>query len=307
MDDEMLYLNGRFTPLSEGRIGVEDRGFQLGDGVYEVIKVMNGRLIWLEDHLERLLRSLEAVRLLGALEGHAPEQVLPDLVRRSGVTDGIVYVQVTRGPAPREFVFPDPPHPTVLAYVRTKRAPGVSEILAGAILHPVEDQRWARCDIKSTNLLASVLAKEAAREAGAHEALFLSPEGVVREGGSSNVFAVLGGTIRTHPLDNRILAGITRKHVLEIARRLGYLVEERPFTLEEVSAVPNGSAANIGCEVFTSSTTRDIQPAVRIGPYVVGDGRPGAVTLALLDVMRREQAVSVGLPPPAALASPGLR
>jgi D-alanine transaminase len=294
-------------PLSEGHVGVEDRGFQLGDGVYEVIKVMNGRLVWLEDHLGRLLRSLEAVRLVGATDEHYLEQVIPDLVARSGVTHGIVYVQVTRGPAPREFVFPDPPHPTVLAYVRTKRAPEVSEILAGPVLHPVEDQRWARCDIKSTNLLASVLAKEAAQEAGAHEALFVSPEGVVREGGSSNVFAVFEDTIRTHPSDNRILAGITRKHVLEIARRLGYPVEERAFTLEEVTAAANGSAAGVGCEAFTSSTTKDIQPVVRIGPHVVGDGRPGAVTLAVLDLLRREQAVSVGLPPPAALASPGRR
>jgi D-alanine transaminase len=303
MDEELLYLNGEIMPLSEGRIGVEDRGFQLGDGVYEVIKVMNGWLVWLEDHLERLRRNLEEVRLEGAVEGHSLDRVLPELVRRSGVNEGMVYVQVTRGTAPREFVFPDPPHPTVLAYTRSVAFTEAAEILRGASLHPVEDLRWARCDIKSTNLLAAVLAKEAAYEAGADEALLLGPEGVVREGGSSNIFAVLEGVIRTHPLDNRILGGITRKHVLEIARRFGYAAEERAFTLEEVLGTAGRGAGGAPAEVFAASTLRDIQPVVKIGAHVVGDGLPGPVTLALLDAMRREQAVSVGLPPPAALVS----
>jgi D-alanine transaminase len=296
MDIEMLYLNGTFLPLSEGWVHVEDRGFQLGDGIYEVIKVMNGRLVWLEDHLARLDRNLAAVSLAEAASGHRLEAVLPELVARSKVDHGSVYAQVTRGFAPREFVFPHPPHPTVLAYARSKPAPQVAEILAGTVLHPVEDLRWARCDIKSTNLLPAVLAKEEARKAGAHEALFMAPDGVAREGGSSNVFALLGGVIRTHPLNNRILGGITRKHVLEIARREGHVVEERAFTLAEVTSAPAGE-----CEVFTGSTMKDILPVVRIGPDIVGDGRPGPVTLALLDIIRREQALLVGLEPPPAL------
>lgn len=296
MDMEMLYLNGTFMPLSEGRIGVEDRGFELGDGVYEVIKVMNGRLVWPDDHAERLLRSLAEVRLSEALNGHPLADVLPALVERSGVEQGMVYVQVTRGLAPREFVFPNPPHPTVLAYARSKPAPTVVDILGGIVLHPVEDLRWARCDIKSTNLLAAVLAKEEARSAGAHEALFLAPDGVVREGGSSNVFAVLEGVLRTHPLSNRILGGITRKHVIEIARNQGYAVEERAFTLDEVL-----SSAESDRELFVAATLVDIMPVVRVDGRVVGDGRPGPVTLALLDVMRGEQAVFVGLEPPPAL------
>jgi D-alanine transaminase len=299
MDSEMLYLNGKFMPLCEGRVDVEDRGFQLSDGVYEVIKVMNGNLVWLDDHLERLRRSLAAVRLADALEEHRLGRVLHELVGRSGVHDGAVYVQVTRGVAPREFVFPCPPHPTVLAYARSKPFPEVAEIMAGAVLHPMEDQRWARCDIKSTNLLAAVLAKEEARGVGAHEALFIGPDDVVREGGSSNVFALLGGVLRTHPLDNRILGGITRKHVLEMARRAGYTSEERAFTLGEVVG-----AAETECEVFTASTMKGIQPVVRIGAHVIGGGRPGQVTLELLDAMRREQALIVGLQPPPALASP---
>jgi D-alanine transaminase len=298
MDSETLYLNGEFKPLDQGWVHVEDRGFQLGDGVYEVIKVMNGRLVWLDDHLQRLERSLAEVRLTEALAGHAFESVLPELVERSGLVDGMVYVQVTRGTAPRDFVFPRPPHPTVLAYARVKKLPTEAEIFAGTVLHPLDDQRWARCDIKSTNLLAAVLAKEEAKEAGADEALFLDSEGVVREGGSSNVFAVLDGVLRTHPLSNRILGGITRLHVIEIAREMGWKVEESAFKVAEIT-----SEAPVGCEVFTASTLKDMLPVVRVGSHLVGEGRPGPVTLAVLDRFRQVQAELVGLEPPRPLGA----
>jgi D-alanine transaminase len=293
---EILYLNGGFMPLADGRISVEDRGFELGDGIYEVIKITNSRLLWLSDHLERLERSLAAIRLSEALDGHALENVLPELVARSGLDQGMVYVQITRGYAPREFVFPAAPHPTVLAYARAYPAPAADDIMRGTALHPVEDLRWAHCDIKSTNLLAAVLAKEEARSAGADEALFMAPDGLVREGGSSNVFAVMGGVLRTHPLSNRILGGITRKHVIEIAGRLGFPVEERAFTLDELAAEPVE-----GAEVFTASTLKDMLPVVRIGDRSVGTGRPGRVTLRILDAMRHEQALAVGAAPPAPL------
>lgn len=296
MHEEILYLNGRFLPLSEGRVSVEDRGFQLGDGVYEVIKIMNGVIVYLTDHLERLHRSLAAIRLAGALADHPFAAILPELVARAGVRDGSIYIQVTRGFAPREFIFPEPPHPTVLAYVRAKKFPDAAEILRGVTLHPVRDLRWGRCDIKSTNLLAPVLAKEEAWEAGADEALFVSPRGLVREGGSSNVFAVIDGVIRTHPLTNRILGGITRKHVLRIAGELGFAVQEKAFALRDIS---DGSGR---CsEVFTASTTKDVLPVSRVGQTVIGSGRPGPLTLAILETMRREQAELVGLDPPASL------
>lgn len=292
---EVLYLNGEFMPLSEGRIGVEDRGFELGDGVYEVVKILNRHLVWLGDHLERLGHSLATISLSQAIAEHDLEAILPELVARSGLDQGMVYLQVTRGRAPRNFVFPDSPHPTVLAYARNFPPPSAGSVLSGSRLHPVEDLRWARCDIKSTNLLAAVLAKEQARKAGADEALFIAPDGMVREGGSSNVFAIIEGVVRTHPANNRILAGITRKHVLEFATRLGYRVDERSFTLAELQSGPRGT------EVFTASTLGDVMPVVSIGGWQVGEGRPGAVTLALLEELRREQAGLVGLQPPAPL------
>jgi D-alanine transaminase len=298
MDGETLYLNGEFKALDDGWIHVEDRGFQLGDGVYEVIKVMHRHMVWMEDHLQRLDRSLAEVRLTEAAAGHVLESVLPELVERSGIIDGMVYVQVTRGSAPRDFVFPHPPNPTVLAYARLKKLCTAGEIFTGTVLYPVEDKRWARCDIKSTNLLAAVLAKEEAHQAGADEALFLDPEGVVREGGSSNVFAVLNGVLRTHPLSNRILGGITRLHVIEMAREMGYTVEERAFHLDEIT-----SAAPADCEVFTASTLKDMLPVVRVGEHAVGDGRPGPLTLAVLDRFRQVQARLVGLPSPAPLVA----
>jgi D-alanine transaminase len=297
MDVELLYLNGVILPLSEGRIHVEDRGFQLGDGVYEVVKIMNGRAIWLHEHLERLEASLAAVRLTGAVEGHGLEEVVPDLAQRSGVVSGSVYIQVTRGVGPRDFEMPKAVEPTVLAYARSRPGPSPEAILAGETLHPLEDKRWAYCHIKAIDLMAAVLARDEARAAGADEALFVGADGTVREGGASNVFAVFGGALRTHPADNHILGGITRSHVIGLAREAGYAVEERAFTLSEITC-----DAGPECEVFVASTLKDIMPIVRVGTHVVGDGRLGKVTLALLNAFRQNQAKSAGLEPPAAFA-----
>ena len=298
MDGELLYLNGEYRDLSEGWVHVEDRGFQLGDGVYEVVKVMNGHLVWLDDHLVRLARSLAATRMDHALAGHDLAQVLPTLVERAHLADGSVYVQVTRGVAPRDFPFPAELHPTVLAYVRAREFPRPGLILGGIKLHPVEDLRWGRCDIKSTNLLAAVMAKQEAREAGAWEALFIAPDGVVREGGSSNVFAVLDGVLRTHPLDRHILGGITRMHVLEIARELRIPCEERAFTLDEVNRAADD------CEFFVASTTTDILPVAEVGGVAIRGSDPGPVTLRLLDEMRAMMAEMVGRERPPALLGP---
>lgn len=296
MDPELLYLNGVVLPISEGHIAVEDRGFQLGDGVYEVVRVINGRALWLDEHLERLEHSLAAIRLAGAAAGHRLAEVVPELVKRSGVVSGSVYLQVTRGAWPRDFEIPESVEPTVLAYARSALGPTDEAVLSGTVVHPVEDQRWAYCHIKAIDLLAAVLAKDEARRAGASEALFVGPDGTVREGGSSNFFAFLDGTLRTHPADNHILNGVTRRQVLELAVEAGYAVEEKAFTLRDVAS---GAHA---CEVFLTSTLRDIFPVVRVGRHVVGDSRPGRLTLALLDRFRARQAELAGLQPPVALS-----
>lgn len=283
---ELLYLNGSMTPLAEGRVMVEDRGFLFGDGVYEVVKVVNGRLLYAPRHLARLGRSLLAIQLEGALEGHPLDEILPALVADSGVVAGSVYIQVTRGVSARDFAFPAAAEPTVLAYCREAAPASDDQAMAGTSVHPVDDLRWARCDIKSTNLLAAVLAKEEARVHGAQEVAFVGPGGVVRECGSSNIGVVIGGTVCTHPADNRILAGVTRDRVLACAQKLGIGVIERAVTVDELAGAE---------EVFITSTLRDVSPVVRFGGRPVGDGAPGPVTTALLGALQAEIAAEVGL------------
>lgn len=289
MPQNMLYLNGKVLPLEEGRVSVEDRGFQLGDGVYESVKVLNRRLLWWEEHVARLDFSLAALRMPSALAGHDLGSVAPRLVELAGLDTGVLYLQVTRGAGPRDFCFSAEPHPTILAYTRTHVFPAEREIRAGIALHPVEDIRWGRCDIKTTNLLPAVLAKQEACEVGCQEALWIGPRGECREGGSSNFFAVLRGVLRTHPADNRILNGITRQTALRLARELGVPVEERPVTLEELAA---------GEEAFIASTTNEVMPAVRVGSSTIATGRPGPITLGLADAVRAEAARMAGLPRP---------
>lgn len=276
-------------PLAEGTVKIEDRGFQLGDGVYEVVKVSNRRAVWLQEHLDRLDESLRAVRMPGAVTDHRLSGVIPGLIEGADVVDGFVYIQVTRGVEAREFDLPNSVRPTVLAYVRSASRDSADGSLVGESVHPVEDRRWGLCNIKAIDLLAAVLAKDEARQAGADEALFVGSDGIVREGGSSNVFAYLGGVVRTHPADSHILDGVTRRHVLEVARNAGYPVREEAFSLSDIT-----SSSDPECEVFLTSTLRDVMPVVRVGGHAIGQGRPGRVTLALLDLLRTSQAAAIG-------------
>lgn len=292
MSDDLLYMNGAVLPLAHGRVGVEDRGFQLGDGVYEVVQVVNNRLIWLDEHLARLQVSLRQIRLQAALTPYDLCGALPQLVADSRLAEGMVYVQVTRGPAERDFGLPEDVQPTVVAYTRAVRFPDAADIAAGTSLHPVKDFRWGRCDIKSTNLLAAVMAKAEAREAGADEVVWLGPGPLVREGGSSNIFAVVGGVLRTHPADHSVLDGVTRRKILEIAGGLGVPAVQAALKLREFE---------VADEVFLSSTTRGIMPVVRVGGRPIGGGRPGPVTMRLVDGLRAEIARLAGLPRPPSL------
>jgi D-alanine transaminase len=287
-----LYLDGRFSRLEDGCIAVEDRGFQFGDGVYEVIRVHNRRLLWLNEHLTRLRQSLAAVGIGGVGSRHPLETILPELVSRSGLVTGTVYLQVTRGSAPREFDPPPGTPPTVLAYTRERPFPSAERILAGISLHPVEDYRWGRCDIKSTNLLAAVMAKEQARLVGCQEVVWIGPNGVVREGGSSNLFVVVGGAMRTHPADRAVLDGVTRQTVLRLARGMGLDVREQAVTLLELAASE---------EAFVTSTSRDVMPVTAVAGRSIAQGRPGPITLELVQAMRVEVSRIAGAAPPTPL------
>ena len=281
----LLYLDGAFMPLDQGRISVEDRGFQFGDGVYEVIRVANGRLLWLEPHLSRLDHSLAAIHLAGALREHDLRALLPELVELAQLDRGTVYLQVTRGVSHRDFDPPPGLRPTVLAYTWPRESPGAAPA-AGVALWPVEDIRWARCDIKSTNLLASVLAKEAATVAGCGEALWVGEAGEVREGASSNLFCVMNEVLHTHPAGRRVLDGVTRRTVLRLAEELGHPVREEPVSLASLQ----GAAG----EAFITSTARDVLHVTAVGGCPVGDGAPGAVTLSVAAALQEEIARLAG-------------
>jgi len=266
------WLNGSFCDEATASISIFDRGLLFGDGVYEVATVVGGRLLDADRHLVRLERSLAAIGCPNPISSAQWLEVLQQLVDRNALVEGLVYLQVTRGVAERDFAFPSSATPTHFAFARAKRllddpaADGVS-------VRVVPDERWARCDIKSTAMLAQVLAKQAAREAGAFEAM-MHEDGVVTEGGSSNLWIVQRGTLVTRPVSHDILAGITRDVVLELAHDHGIPVELRTFTVQDAYAAD---------ECLMTSATSFVLPVVGIDGQPVGDGTPGPVARLLRD------------------------
>lgn len=266
-------FNGEFLPLEEVRISPLDRGFLFGDSVYEVIPSYAGRFFLLGAHLDRLARSLAAIRLPNPFGREQWERHLAELLRHNGAepADGSpppdlgLYLQVTRGVAPRDHAFPDRPEPTVLGMVSPIRPLGPVVHEAGVSAVTRTDERWGRCDIKATTLLANVLARQEAVESDAVEALLLR-DGRLTEGAASNAFVVRDGTLVTPPLDSGMLAGVTREFVLELARREGIPLAERAVTAAELRAAD---------EVWLSSSTRELLPVTRIDGEPVGSGRPG--------------------------------
>ncbi len=272
-----VYFNGAFVPKDEVSISPDDRGFVFGDGVYEVVRAADGALFRLDDHRERLRRSLEGIRLREAVDLDALWDAVQGLLPRNDLTgDAKVYLQITRGAAPRQHAFPDPPpEPTVYARAEAIDLP-VEKWERGVkvILHP--DQRWARCDIKSLNYLPNVLANQAAMEADAYEAL-LTREGFVTEGTHSSVGAVVDGTVVTHPLTNRVLPSITRQVLLELCSDQGLPVTERPLAVDEL---PDAD------ELILLGTTTGIMPIVQVEDRAIDDGTPGPVVRELQDAFR---------------------
>lgn len=273
----IVFFDGHFLPKDEVRISPDDRGFLFADGAYEVVRVYGGQPFLLEEHLRRLRYSLDELRItLPDAAGLAG--VVRELVRRNGMASGeaSIYIEVTRGVAPRKHAFPAPPTPaTVYATaspfvpVRDKWEQGVGVIL-------VPDIRWTRCDIKSLALLPNVLASQEAREQGVEEAIFVR-DGVITEGAHTNVCAVIEGGLVTHPATNHILAGITRGLVLGLCAELDIACREEPIRAE---------ALGTATELMILGTTTEIMPVVEVDGQMVGDGRPGPVTRQLQEAFR---------------------
>jgi len=271
----IAYVNGRYRPHRGALVHVEDRGYQFADGVYEVCEVRGGRIVDERRHLARLTRSLAELRIELPMPLSALSIVLHETVRRNRVRDGIVYLQVTRGVARRDHAFPAPgTAPSVVVTARAHDNDRAEKMAAdGIAVITLADNRWARPDIKSVSLLPNILAKQAAREAGAREAWFVDARGFITEGSSSNAWIVTADDeVMTRPVDNSILNGISRAVVLDAIAARGLRLTERPFTAAEAKAAR---------EAFVTAASQIVQPVVRIDGKPVGDGRPGAFAMAL--------------------------
>jgi D-alanine transaminase len=270
----IAYVNGRYQPLRSAAVAPEDRGYQFADGVYEVIKVLGGRFCDLERHLDRLQRSLAAIDIAPPMPRRALISVLGETLRRNRLADALVYLQISRGTAPRNHVFPKRPRPSLVVTVRRPSFPSEREREEGVGVITLPDLRWGRCDIKSISLLPNVLARQSAAAAGCREAWLIDRDGRVTEGSASNAYIVDGaGRLITHPLGERILGGVTRSVVLELARDEGIDVLERPFTLEEACAAR---------EAALSSTSSWLLPVTSIDGRPISNGMPGHVLRRLM-------------------------
>jgi D-alanine transaminase len=276
----IVYLNGSFLPKEQALVPVEDRGFIFGDGVYEVWRIVNGQLFEADRHLARLTRGLGDLRIAPPAESESAriQEIADRLITENGLADGegTLYLEITRGVAPRAHHFPPAgTAPTVFAMARPFVPP--EELRAkGVTTVTVPDIRWLRCDIKTIQLLPNVMAKQAASERGAFEAILVR-DGVVTEGSHANVIGVIGGEIRTHPTNNLILPGITRAVVLELARSVGIPVREEPFLASEISRLD---------ELFIAGTTADVMPIVRVDDQIIGGGVPGPIAQRLQRELR---------------------
>lgn len=277
---DVLYFNGRFTTTDERVVGVEDRGFQFGDAVYEVFRFMRRRPIFLAEHFRRLSRGLQTVEIVNPWTETAFAGMTKELLAKTAFEEGIVYVQVTRGEMERAHFYPDEMKPTAVAYSRRFKFPDAAKKDRGIRIITSDDIRWRHCDVKSVNLLANALAKKKAQRAGADEVLLLS-DGSVREGASSSFFAVRGGRVITHPLDEHILPGVVRDHVIGLALGERIRVDERPLREAELFDMD---------EAFITSTTQGVMPVTEIDGRIIGNSRRGEITTTLQRLLDEAEA-----------------
>ncbi len=269
------YVNGRYVPLRHAEISVEDRGSLFADSVYEVMALKDGRYLDFDGHLARLARSLAAIAIAAPASNCALRHIIKETVRQNGLTDALIYLQVTRGVARRDHAFPRPPvRPSLIVIARPiSWAANDARAQTGVTVILQPDQRWKRCDIKSTGLLPNVLAREEAKGQGAAEAWFIDEDGFITEGASSNAWIVTGeGEIRTRALDHAVLPGITRASLLQVCADTGLRLAEQSFTAEEAKSAH---------EAFLTSTANFVMPVVKIDGVPIADGRPGPVTRQL--------------------------
>jgi D-alanine transaminase len=271
----IAYVNGRYLPFAAAMIHVEDRGYQFGDGVYEVCEVREGRLVDARRHLERLWRSLGELRIRAPMSPKALRFVLREVVARNRIDYGAIYCQVTRGVARRDHAFPSPElSPSLVVTARSlNRARSEALAAQGIAVISVPDDRWGRVDIKTIGLLPNVLARQKAIDAGARDAWFIDKDTMVTEAASANAWIVTqAGTLVTRPVDRGILRGITRTVLLDVIKAQGLTIEQRPFTLSEAYGAR---------EAFVTSASQLVMPVVRIDGRTVGDGKPGPIATAL--------------------------
>jgi len=267
--DLVAWVNGRFMPLAKACVNIEDRGFQFADGVYEVIACFAGAFLDLDEHLERLANSCRAIELEMPVSQPELASLIRETYLRNPFDHAMLYVQITRGVSPRSHQIAMGISPTLVITARQLPLASEEKISAGAKAITLTDFRWKRCDIKSISLLASVMGRQEADRQHVDEAFWLDDAGYVLEGCSTNCFAVINQRLVTHPLDHRVLEGITRKIALRLTKEHGLAVDERPWKLGE----PGLS------EVFMTSTTNAAIPVCYIDAEAIGDGRPGPLSL----------------------------
>jgi D-alanine transaminase len=273
--DPIAYVNGSFVPLADAKVSVLDRGFLFADGIYEVSAVLDGRLVDNTAHLARLQRSVGEIALPLPETLERIEQIQHELIARNDLVEGLVYIQVTRGAAPRDFVFPKGVAPTLVMFATHKNIVDAPAARTGIAVKTVPDIRWERRDIKSVALLAQVLAKQAAAEAGCQEA-WMVEDGKITEGGSSSAFIVTRDDVLvTRPNSHAILPGCTRKAVIALAEERQLRVEERTFSVDEALAAK---------EAFITSASNFVQPVVTIDGHRIADGKPGPMALRLREI-----------------------
>lgn len=274
---EMAWINGVLGKIGDAKVSIEDRGYLFGDGVYEVIRVYNQTPFYLSAHLKRLANSANAIRLKLPCGLDRIEEIIIDLIEKSALRDAYIYIQLTRGSARRDHLFPENIDPGMVIYVRAMEptVPVGDVKPESAVTLP--DERWMNCHIKTINLLPNLLARQQAAEAGALEAILYRPGGLVTEGSRSNLFAVIGEKVMTHPETNLILPGITRKIVLDIISSLNIPFTEEAFTRQELQEAG---------EVWITSTTMEVMPIESIDGNILGATVPGPLCLQVMKAFR---------------------